>query len=904
MVTYTLPVQSTAFVGRAKELTEISARLADPACRLLTLTGPGGIGKTRLALEAARMVMTNHNGNGQHPFPNGTYFISLQALNAPEQLVVSIGEAVGFQFYPGAELTQQLHDFLQNKTLLLLLDNLEHLLDSANIISDILTTTERIKMLATSREALNLQQEWLYPLDGMTVPAESGLDSVEDSSAVQLFIQNARRVQPGFSVERERDAIARICRLVGGMPLGIELAAGWVRALSCSEIADEISRSLDILETPTRNMPERHRNMRAVLDQSWLMLDADEQRMMGWLSIFQGGFTRESALTVAGASVRHLSALVDKSWVRRDSVTGRYDLHELLRQYAAERLHHLGEEDAARDAHARYFAAFMEQHERDIKFRRQSEALLEIEFDFANVRAAWRWAAERQNHAVINRMVEALNWFCDLRVRYLEGEEMLRTAAERFASFTDPDRRLTYNRLRARRTRLIMLGPLDYLHDLESLAEEMLAITEINHQCGDRAEEAFSTYLYAMAYTNLKGRHLNFSHALRYFEQSYAIYEELNDKFYMAELCIWIAFGQDSVEKSMDKLCQALELEQQTGDENGMGYALMHLAGYAFEAHEFTEAETYFEEAVTSQRRRGDYKGLHLGLKWGTEWKWRLGEFDKARHYAEELVRTAAIFNTPPYNKTAWASLGLVLILSEADYAEGKRLCRAALDVSLLLSFTISDSNLDAVWGLAVAARYENDDEALRHYFQEVINFDDYWDDSHRLSTIATIGVLVLDAEGKFVQAVELSAHLSTAFLEPGKAVLLGLEKWPLLQRLREKWRHLLGAAEYEAAWERGKTLDFEATVNAFLLPAAMVRSELATQALSPTAPSPADALTERELEVLRLVAEGRSNREIARDLVLALGTVKWYISEIYSKLSVNSRTQAIVRARELKLLS
>ena len=283
---------------------------------------------------------------------------------------------------------------------------------------------------------------------------------------------------------------------------------------------------------------------------------------------------------------------------------------------------------------------------------------------------------------------------------------------------------------------------------------------------------------------------------------------------------------------------------------------------------------------------------------------WRLGDFVKARSRAEELVRTAAIFNTPPYKKTAWASLGLVLLMSEADYAEGKRLCRAALDVSLLTSFTLNDSNLDSLCGLAIAAYHGEDTKGLLHYFDQVANFSGYWDEIHRFSILAMLSVFVNDTHGNFTQAVEIHAYLSSSYLVPDKPVMIGLEKWPLLQRLRAKWQQELGALEYAAAWERGKTLDLAAAVNALLPTAESVAAESSTQPPPPTDPSLGDALTERELEVLRLVADGRSNREIAGDLVLALGTVKWYISEIYSKLSVNSRTQAVARARELKLLA
>ncbi len=308
MVLNNLPVQPTPFVGRDNELNEIVDLLVDPSCRLLTLVGPGGIGKTRLALEAGRMMLdgSTNGGGSVTRFPDGIYFIPLQSLQSADLLVSTIGDAAGFQFYQGSDIKRQLVDYLQNKSVLFVLDNMEHLLDSASVISEILLNARGVNMLATSREALNLREEWLYPIGGMTIPAENQLDQLERFSAVQLFVQSARRAQPGFSLDTERAGVVRICRLVGGMPLGIELAAAWVRALSCGEIADEIAHGIDILETPARNVPERHRNMRAVLDQSWRLLDEDEQRIMRRLSVFRGGFAREAAEAVAGAAARHL----------------------------------------------------------------------------------------------------------------------------------------------------------------------------------------------------------------------------------------------------------------------------------------------------------------------------------------------------------------------------------------------------------------------------------------------------------------------------------------------------------------------------------------------------------------------------------------------------------------------
>lgn len=280
----------TSFVGRAEELSSIAVLLADPNCRLLTLVGPGGIGKTRLALEAAR------------PF-SSTHFVSLQPLTSPDFVVSAIADTIGLQFYSGADPKQQLLDYLREKSGLLVLDNFEHLLDGATLLSEMLAAASEIRLLVTSRERLNLVEEWALDIGGM-----------EEESAVELFVQQAQRAKVGFSLtDQNSAAVEHICRLVGGMPLALELAASWVRALSCDAIANEIERSLDILETPARNTEPRHRTMRAAFKPTWERLTDHERDVFMKLSVFRGGFTREAAQAVAG----HRCGRFRRCWTSR-----------------------------------------------------------------------------------------------------------------------------------------------------------------------------------------------------------------------------------------------------------------------------------------------------------------------------------------------------------------------------------------------------------------------------------------------------------------------------------------------------------------------------------------------------------------------------------------------------------
>jgi len=318
-----LPVPPTPFIGRETELAEIAQRLADPDCRLLTLVGLGGMGKTRLALQTAV---------GHKPvFSDGIVYVSLATIASADLIIPTLAESLNFAFAGPAGLTLQLYNFLHQKEILIIFDNFEHLLDGAFVLGDILAQTTGVKFLIASQQRLEIREEWVFEIQGLPLPDELNGEPLEENSAVSLFLQSARRIRHRFALtDMNRESIVRICYLVGGMPLGLELAASWVRSLSCSEIAAEIERSLDFLAISTRNIPERHRSMRAVFDYTWDLLSSEEQRALKRLSMFHNIFSREDAEIKAGVSLTQLLALVDKSLVFRAG-NNDYNLHELIR---------------------------------------------------------------------------------------------------------------------------------------------------------------------------------------------------------------------------------------------------------------------------------------------------------------------------------------------------------------------------------------------------------------------------------------------------------------------------------------------------------------------------------------------------------------------------------------------
>ena len=355
---HNLPIQATPLIGRETELAEITDRLLnDPDCRLLTLVGPGGIGKTRLALQAATQSLDH--------FEDGAFFVSFETIITPAAMAPTILRALSSTAADQKDPDAQLLDYLRDKNIVLVLDNLEHLLEGATLIGAVLSAAPEAKIIVTSRERLHLQWEWLYEVQGLDYPREAEA-TIESYSAVQLFLQTARRMRARFSLAEEQPHVIRICQLVEGLPLGLELAASWVRVMSCQEIAQQIEHNVDLLSARLQEMPKRHRSARAVFEYSWGLLAPEEQAVFMKLAAFPGGFRREAAEKVAGAPLSLLFTLVDKSLLRA-SAAGRYDMHSLLRQFVTEKLAQASKVVELQTRLINYYLDFARQHQHDYK---------------------------------------------------------------------------------------------------------------------------------------------------------------------------------------------------------------------------------------------------------------------------------------------------------------------------------------------------------------------------------------------------------------------------------------------------------------------------------------------------------------------------------------------------------
>jgi len=426
-----VPSPPGAVLGREREAAFIRDWVVSTGAPLLTITGPGGCGKTHLALHVLAQ-------EGRF-FLEGAWFVPLEAASADASLAAAIGQAMRFPFSGGQPPEKQLLAHLRTGERLFVLDNMEHILgeDTLSFVAALLHSAPQVKIVCTSRERLGLRREQVLPLGGLPCPqAEDDPERILRTPAAQLFLQCARRSQPTFEIRGQETALARLCRLLGGLPLALELAAAWTPALSVADIARRITRDADFLSAGWRDAPARHRSLRAVFEHSWRLLAPEEQAVYARLSVFRGGFTLPAAQQVAQAAPETLASLARRSLLRCEGE--RYALHPLLRRFAAEKL--AGQREAA-CRHAHYFGAWLHRWEPVLLGGEVSKALRRIRPELDNLRLAWATALRQRDTRIINEMADSVMQIFDLSGMYREALEMAHQAVLALAGCVDASRR-------------------------------------------------------------------------------------------------------------------------------------------------------------------------------------------------------------------------------------------------------------------------------------------------------------------------------------------------------------------------------------------------------------------------------------------------------------------------------
>lgn len=798
-------LQLTPFIGRTAELTELARLLHDPVCRLLTIVGAGGMGKSRLALAVVQQLLAEREAQ--------LYFVPLAALPAEASLAAAIIAAIGYPIQPdGRTLEQQLTDFLRQKQVLLVLDNFEHLLENARLLSDMLRAAPGLQLLVTSRERLQLSHEIVFPLRGLDYPSQGTVDNVSEYSAVKLFEQSARRVRPGLTLDDSAiSEVAHICQLVAGMPLGIILAATWVDLLSPQEIRQEISQSLDFLETQWRDMPGRQRSIRAVFAHTWERLTDTERSVFMRLAVFRGGFTRQAAQQVADASLRTLNALVNKSLVQSEA-NGRFTLHELLRQYAEAELEAAGQTTDVRAAHCAYYTEYLHQREADLKSRQQVIALDEIGLEFENVRAAWQWAVAKRDYAAVGRALESLYWFFEMRTLFQEGLDLLRLAREQLAPIAGEVPHPIWGRVMAR-----MLGQNSAFYEplIESRARVETGLT-IAQRDENLAEIAFCLWrLAVVAY--LSGDSIG---ASPYYEESLAHYQALDVRFYQGYLLkdfgiLYITLGQS--ERGHTLVQQSLHVRRETGDPDGLATSLGAMGWIMYNRGRYGEAESYWQESH-QLRRMARAHNFQAGILFQSAWPalFNHGDLDSVQMLAKEVQRVAVAIGDP---ESKHRSLGLLGFL--AGMREEYPACRQFFQQMCLLNFpyfpfTVSWEQM----GLCMAACGLDDLPAARHHLQKVLEISLIHQWPANAAKGLTFAAIIAAKGGSLERATELLGLVFHHPLSPKG----WLTQWPLLARVRTALEAALSPEDFAAHWAHGAQLDLLATVETVVTELAATR--------------------------------------------------------------------------------
>jgi len=619
-----LPVQLTDFIGRQSELTETKRLLTET--RLLTILAPGGTGKTRLAIQIAADVTAD--------YPDGVFFIDLAPISAPDHIIQTVAESLGLGLSSDEDVQIQLLSYLATKNQLLVFDNFEHLADGAPIVPEILRAAPRITVIATSRATLKVTGETVFALEGL----ESGWKTADEAlqtSGVDLFIDAAQRAKPGFALTPEDlDPLAGILRLTDGMPLGIILAAAWVAILSIEEIAAEIAKSLDFLEADVGDAPDRHRSVRAVFDYTWELLGAEERSIFAALSVFRDGFTRRAAEVVAGASLRDLASLSNKSLLTPHPDTGRYIVHELLRQYAEAELETDPDEYLrVRERHAAFYANLAGDA---FPVLTTGDELATLEEDIDNIRLAWRHCLATENAVEARKLIGALWALYEVRGWYPPGMALFDEALEAFDEGSE-DQPTVVARALSSASRAWFLGLLG--RQVEGIAATAKA-TETLQASGDREAlwlalipqalnlaytgqdwtevavqgiavgETLDGPFWAAAFKNWRGGAAmmsgDFATGKRVLLEGMEVYEELDERYWLSanlQHQAQIAIAEGRIQDAIDWFVASADKAQEIGTVRVLQMSATGLGDAYFAAEDYEGAErAYIDSLITSQQ--------------------------------------------------------------------------------------------------------------------------------------------------------------------------------------------------------------------------------------------------------------------------------------------------------------
>jgi predicted ATPase/DNA-binding SARP family transcriptional activator len=604
-----LPAQPTPFIGRTGEVTELSQLLSDSSCRSLTIVGAGGVGKTRLAIEVARHC--------QDSFKEGVCFVALGPIHTSGLLVPTIASALKFQFFKSKGKIEddksQLFSYLREKQLLLVIDNFEHLVEEAWLLNEILENAPRVKILVTSREQLKLRGEWVFPLSGLEFPEREDVQEVEYYASARLFLHGAKRARAGFHLEKQDiPHLAQICRLLHGLPLGLELASALVHTLSLEEIAHGIRTNLNFLDSTFMDVPVRQRSLRVVFDYTWNHLIDQERNTLKKLSIFQGSFSSRMVEEWMDISSSLLVKLSDRSLLRPIPNTERYEMLEVLRMYVAEKLQSSPEEfEESSNMHVDGFAAVLKRKWDDLNGPEQKNALLEMDWDLENYRAAWSWASRNKRIQDLEDMYSALFRYQDIRGRYQEAEEGIdKTIIRLGGGEPDLDTIPEQNGRLIGRLLLNQVWFLRRLGHLDKAPERLFSAGKLLNFYDDPFEVA----LFKNSMAGLSMHFNQYQLAAALFEDVIEAYRGLGKSREAAVALLMLATITEDPELAEERYKESLKSFRLIGDYRTIGICLNNMAHAALDNRRAEEAKKLAAESQQIAESLGERYGISVAL--------------------------------------------------------------------------------------------------------------------------------------------------------------------------------------------------------------------------------------------------------------------------------------------------
>ena len=856
-----LPVQFTPLIGREQEIAAVQNLLLREDVRLVTLTGPGGAGKTRLALQVAAEL--------SDLFADGVYFVNLAPISDPEFVVPTIAQTLGIREAADQSLSEHLQEELQQKQVLLVLDNFEQVVNAAPQLADLLGACLKLRILLTSREVLHVRAEHEFVVPPLALPDPIHLPELgvlSHYAAIALFTQRAQAVNPAFQLTAANArTIVQICVRLDGLPLALELAAARVKLFPPQALLARLNQRLQVLTSGARDVPLRQQSLRNTIAWSYELLPAEEQQLFRRLSVFVGGCTLPAIEAVwaaldksngAGRVLDGIGSLIDKSLLQQTEQEGdepRLVLLETIREYGLEALAASREMDVTRHTHATYYLALAEKAELEFDSPQQAVWLERLEQEHENLRAALQWLLEQgeagASREMALRMAAALRRFWDVRGYFSEGRSFLEKALAGSEEVAVPVRTKA---LRAAANLALTGGD----HDrAEVLCEQSLALCR---ESGDKQGSAYSLYL-------------------------------------LGEL----AWTRSDYVAARSLIEEGLAFWREVGEMDGIAWSLSSLADLASEQGDYTRGRTLYEQSLALQREFGNKRGV-----------------------AWSLLGLAQVFFFTQHDPAAIHSLleESLTLYRELGHKEG-----VASSYNLLGRLALSQGDVDTARSLLEESVAISKEIGTR------------WGTAQSLCVLASVGARLGEfaaAHVLYEESVAIARKVGSKWLIPfcleGLADVVAVQgelTWaPRLWGAAEALRDAIGAplppvyqADYErslaavrsslgenafaAAWAEGRLMSPEQAISTQRLATMPISEEPSSAPLSKPQTSYPAGLTPREVEVLRLLATGLTDAQIAEHLVLSLYTVHAHLRTIYSKLGVTSRSAATRYAFEHQLV-